>query len=247
MVHSFLNQPLLESSSFSLSLLTFLSNISIHTFQNIKPPQSIDKIIKFSTLPKSTRFSNLCFLPHLNFLKDWYAWNGKFTPTPILPEVTMKEKLLVGFMCFFSFVTLSLAQQDSLSLNATFDQNEYQVGQPVKLTVTINNTSSEEVLVRLSSPDISVESGGEIIFKRKGTPGKKGEVKKLKPGESWANQLEYTPEFFNMPSAGTYEVTITYKNTQKKGSGKAYGKKHSAAKYDLWTGKVKTTTTLKIN
>ena len=158
----------------------------------------------------------------------------------------MKDKLLMGFICFFSLVNFSLAQKEGLSLNAAFDQNEYQVGQPVKLTVIINNTSSEETLIRFSSPDVTVESGGEIIFKRKGTPGKKGEVKKLKPGESWSNQLEYTKEFFNMPSAGAYEVTITYKNTQKKGSGKSYGKQHSAVKYDLWTGKVKTTATLKI-
>ena len=159
----------------------------------------------------------------------------------------MKEKLLIVFICYFGFVNLALAQQADLSLNATFDQNEYQVGQPVKLTVTINNTSSEEVLVRWSSPDVTVESGGRYIFTRKGTPGKKGEVKKLKPGESWANRLEYTADFFNMPSAGTYPVTISYKNTQKKGSDSAYGKKHSAVKYDLWTGEVKTIATLKIN
>ena len=159
----------------------------------------------------------------------------------------MKEKLLIVFIFYFGFVNLVLAQQTDLSLNATFDKNEYQVGQPVKLTVTINNTSSEEFLVRWSSPDIIVESGGEIIFKRKGTPGKKGEVKNLKPGESWENRLEFTSEYFDMPSAGTYEVTITYKNNQKKGAGKAYGKNYSAVKHDLWTGKVKTTTTLKIN
>ena len=159
----------------------------------------------------------------------------------------MKEKLLIGFMCFFGFVNFGFAQQADLSLNATFDQNEYQVGQPVKLTVTINNTSPEEFLVRWSSPDVTVESGGEIIFKRKGTPGKKGEVKNLKPGESWENRLEYTSEYFDMPSAGTYPVTISYKNKQKKGSSSAYGKKHSAVKYDLWTGEVKTTATLKIN
>ncbi len=156
----------------------------------------------------------------------------------------MKEKLLIGFICYFGFVNLALAQKTDLSLNATFDQNEYQVGQPVKLIVTINNASSEELLVRWSSPDVTVESGGKIIFNRKGTPGKKGEVKKLKPGESWENRLEYTSEFFDMPSAGTYPVTISYKNKQKKGSGSAYGKKHSAIKYDLWTGEVKTTATL---
>jgi len=159
----------------------------------------------------------------------------------------MKKKLLMGFICFFSFVNLALAQQADLSLNATFDKNEYQVGQPVKHTVTINNNSSEEVLVRWSSSDVTVKSGGEIIFKRKGSPGRKGDVKKLKPGESWANQLEYASEYFDMPSTGTYEVTIIYKNNQKKGSDTAYGKKLGAVKYDLWTGVVKTMATLKIN
>ena len=47
-----------------------------------------------------------------------------------------------------------------------------------------------------------------------------------------------------MPSAGTYEVTITYKNKKKKGTEKAYAKKKSSFRYDLWTGKVKTTATL---
>ena len=156
----------------------------------------------------------------------------------------MKEKLLIVFICYCGLINLALAQQVDLSLNATFDKNEYQVGQPVKLTVTINNISSEELLVRWYSPDVTVESGGEIIFKRKGTPGKRDEVKNLKPGESWENQLEYTSEYFDMPSAGTYEVTITYKNKKKKGTEKAYAKKKSSFRYDLWTGKVKTTATL---
>jgi len=164
----------------------------------------------------------------------------------------MKKKLFMGFICFFSFVNLALSQQADLSLNAIFDQNEYQAGQPVKLTVTINNNSSEEVFVRWSSADVIVKSGGEIIFKRKGSPGMRGDVKELKPGESWANQLEYTSEYFDMPSTGTYEAKIIYKNTQKKGSDLPYGggKKRGvrqATKRDLWTGVVETMATLKIN
>ena len=94
----------------------------------------------------------------------------------------MKEKLLIVFICYCGFINLALAQQVDLSLNATFDKNEYQVGQPVKLTVTINNISSEELLVRWYSPDVTVESGGEIIFKRKGTPGKKGRGQESQTG-----------------------------------------------------------------
>ena len=151
----------------------------------------------------------------------------------------MKEKLFIGLICLIALTNISIAQQASLSLNAAFDKSEYSVGQPIKLKVTITNNGSENTRVRWATGAVTVESDGEIFFKRKGISGARGELKELKPGEFWSNELEYSSESFSMPTSGTYQVTIKYKNDFEKSGG--------PKKLDLWTGEVKTAATLNIN
>jgi hypothetical protein len=91
-----------------------------------------------------------------------------------------------------------------------------------------------------------VESGGERIFKQKGMPGSQGKTKELDPGDFWANELNYSSEFFNMPPSGSYQVTIAYKNAQEKQGGGGGTGKHGRIKQELWTGEIKTTAPLKI-
>lgn len=158
----------------------------------------------------------------------------------------MKLKILVGSICIFALANLAFAQQGSLSLSAAFDKSEYQIGQPVKLTVKITNNGSAPVFVRWATADVTVESGGERIFKQKGMPGLQGKTKELEPGDSWANELNYSSESFSMPPSGSYQVTIAYKNDQEKQGGGGGTGKHGRIKQELWTGEIKTTATLKI-
>jgi len=156
----------------------------------------------------------------------------------------MKVKLLVGIICLFALSTLAIAQDATLSLNAVFDKSEYRVGQPVKLTATITNNSSAGVIILWSVSKVTMESGGESLFKPKGMSGARGEGRALKPRDSWTHELEYSSESFNMPTPGNYQVTIAYKNDQEKtaeGNARMKGKQR-----ELWTGEVKTTATLKI-
>jgi hypothetical protein len=155
------------------------------------------------------------------------------------------KALLVGFIYFFFITNLSIAQDTTLSLNAVFDQPEYRVGQPVKLTVIITNNSSNTVYVRWSSATLLVESGGASLFKRKGMPGAWDEKKKLKPGDFWSKESEYLSEFYNMPAAGDYQVTIAYKN-DKEVDIPDVGGRRKIRFHELWRGEVKASAALKI-
>ncbi len=154
----------------------------------------------------------------------------------------MKVKIVVGFICLFYLANFSIAQEGTLSLDATFDKAEYGVGQPVKLTVTIINSSPEKVSVRWETAMVKVLSEGEVLFASKGSIGSRGKIMPLKPGTSWSNELEFSSKSNNMPAAGDYQVIIKYKNNKE--TSDPTKKKGRVEK--LWTGEVKTTAAIKI-
>ncbi|MEJ5357715.1 MAG: hypothetical protein WHT06_03495 [Desulfobacterales bacterium] len=145
------------------------------------------------------------------------------------------------------FFSVSTAQDEPLGLSAFFDKPEYRVGEPIKLTLTFLNRSSETVYLRVAASQIRIASNGEILFKRKGFAGARADFNELQPGESRPWTLEFSPESFLMPPAGRHTVTITYTNTQREwgADGGARTQRRTMA-YKLWTGKIKTTAPLKI-
>jgi len=162
-------------------------------------------------------------------------------------EVTMKRIILIWFFFIFVSANLAIAQQPDLSFSAVFDKPEYRVEEPVKLTVAIKNNSSTGVFVRWTVTSVKVEADGKPVFKLKGTPGSRGETEKLKPGSFLSKEFEYSSERFEMPSPGSYQIEIAYKNEEELswsgGSGIAKGGK---TKHELWMGELKASATLRI-
>jgi hypothetical protein len=159
----------------------------------------------------------------------------------------MKMKLVVGFMCLFALANFTIAQEGTLSLSAAFDKPEYRVGEPIELTVTLTNNSSNKVDVRWTPRAVAVVSGGDILFNPKG-PSPRIQIVDIGPGASWSREVAFLSESNTMPAVGDYQVTITYTNTIEKSKGKSERGRLQQGKSqkELWTGEVKTTAALKI-